>query len=61
MMSKKHNKKIHIGTISAQEQFAWTKPKHNGFSIGTGIHGDTKYNRRKFKKETKEFIQEDAF
>ena len=56
-MSKK-KKPIHIGTITSKQRFDWSKPKYNGHAIGTGIIGDTKYNRQQFTKESEEIIEE---
>lgn len=34
------------------------KPKYNGFVCGSGIHGDTKYNRIKEKRNFKNIMSE---
>ena len=40
-------------TIKISKEQVWNinKPKYNAYQFGYGIHGDTKYNRRKSKKE----------
>lgn len=57
-MGRKHAKPISIGKITAKQRFDWSKPLYNGHAIGTGVLGDTKYNRRKNKEETKRLIDE---
>ena len=47
-MSKKNkNKREVIGKITSQQLFDMKKPKYDAYSIGTGIHGDKKYNRNR--------------
>lgn len=48
-MNKKNKKKKF--TITSEQLFDAAKTKWNGFGIGHGVHGDTKYNRRKEKRE----------
>ena len=45
--------------MTSEEVAAARMPKYNGFSMKTGIHGDTKYNRNKAKQESKRIIEED--
>lgn len=49
-MSNHKNKKY---VITSEQMFDFQKPKFNGHSCGTGIHGDTKYNRNKDKQKWK--------
>lgn len=44
-------KKKTMNVITSQQLFDAAKTKWNGFGCGHGVHGDTKYNRRKFKRE----------
>lgn len=46
---------IHISSIDATLMH---KPLYNGFACRGGVHGDTSYNRRKFKQETRRLIAE---
>lgn len=48
---------IHIDSISAT---LMQMPHYNGYQCRAGVHGDTKYNRRKMKAETHRLIYEDA-
>lgn len=48
-------KKLRIQSSSALQIARATAPRQGRFS-GYGVHGDTKYNRRKQKKETKREI-----
>lgn len=57
-MARKKNKKTVVGTISALDQFAVSKPRFNGFQTGTGVHGDTRYNRRASKREFRRALAE---
>lgn len=52
------NKTIHIGTITSEQLRKMGKPRQLPTS-GFGVHGDTKYNRRKEKEETERIIQEE--
>jgi hypothetical protein len=47
---------IHIDSISAT---LMKMPQYNGYQCRGGIHGDTKYNRRKIKAETRRILYED--
>lgn len=56
----KQNKKehIYIGTISAMDIYKMQKPRSCDVLTGRGgVHGDTKYNRRKTKAETHRIIE----
>lgn len=55
-MNKKYKSK---SSFSSKELFDFHKPKFNGFSNGAGVHGDIKYNRRNYKKETRRLIEEE--
>lgn len=33
-------------------------PRYDGFVCRGGVHGDTRYNRRKFKAETRRIVEE---
>ena len=57
-MTKKKNKKIVCGAISATDIQNIQKPRFNAFAGGYGIHGDTKYNRNKAKKVFQREINE---
>lgn len=58
-MSKHKNDNIYIGTITAMQLFKMSKPRSYQVITGRGgIHGDTKYNRRKTKIETKRLIKD---
>lgn len=47
-----------IIVMTALEATRAKRPKYNGFICRGGVHGDTKYNRRKFKAETRHIIAE---
>lgn len=32
-------------------------PRYDGFVCRGGVHGDTRYNRRKFKEETRRIVE----
>lgn len=54
-MKKQDN--IHV--LNSLEATRVKKPRYNAYTIGHGVHGDTKYNRNKekrnFKRELKEW------
>lgn len=52
----KKKKVTKIGAISSSQLFQAEKPRYNAFQCGTGAQGDTKYNRRKAKKNTRREI-----
>lgn len=53
------NGHIYIGTISAMDIYKMQKPRSCDVITGRGgIHGDTKYNRRKTKAETRRIIKD---
>ncbi len=57
-MSKvKHN--LSVYHLSSEENTLLQMPKFNSFSIGHGIHGDTKYSRNKKKKELQRLLKEE--
>lgn len=45
---KKKNKAY---KITSNELFDFKKPKYNGFAIGYGAHGKSKYDRNQQKRE----------
>lgn len=47
---------LHIDAIDVTRM---RMPKYDGFACRGGVHGDTSYNRRKFKQETLRIIRED--
>lgn len=53
MAKKIKNKKF---VISKEKIWQSQKPRFNGFVIGHGPHGDTKYNRNKNKQDFKNEI-----
>lgn len=60
-MNRKRNKPIHVGTISSYDLFKMQKPRsYEVVTCRGGVHGDTKYNRRKMKAETRRIIEDDA-
>lgn len=53
-MARKKNKKFNdnvVFRLSAEENTLSHMPKYNGYACGTGVHGDTKYNRSKAKRQ----------
>lgn len=57
-MTKRKNRKY---VITSDQLFNAEKPKWNGFGCGHGVHGDTKYNRRKNKKAVRNMIDKEWF
>lgn len=53
-MSKRRKKKY---VITKEQIFDAQKPQYNGFIVGYGVHGKTKYNRMKSKQEFKRDIE----
>lgn len=56
-MSKK-KKKVRVGTISTKDIILNTKERRIRNQSGSGVHGDTKYNRNKQKQLNKKLIDE---
>lgn len=54
-MSKKNNQ-IYVGTITSEQLRKMSRPRQLP-TTGFGIHGDTKYNRRKKKAEDRRIIE----
>lgn len=54
-MSKK-NTPIYAGTITSEQLRKMSRPRQLP-TTGFGIHGDTKYNRRKKKAEDRRIIE----
>lgn len=50
--------KIHIGTITSEQLRKMNRPRQLPTS-GFGIHGDTKYNRRRAKEETRRILEDE--
>lgn len=50
------NEKKYI--ISKEKVWQAKKPKFNGFAVGHGVHGDTKYNRKKEKENLEKILNE---
>lgn len=46
-------------TISKEKIWNARKPKFNGYAIGYGPHGDTKYNRQKNKQDFYKQLEQD--
>lgn len=60
-MTKKKTRVPKTGPIMHIDSVAATmihKPLYNGWVCKGGIHGDTKYNRRSNKAETRRIIEE---
>lgn len=51
MKKKKKQKKLRVDSSSALQLAKAAAPRQARFS-GYGVHGDTKYNRRKTKRDT---------
>lgn len=56
-MSKKKNS-MSVYHLSATENTLRQMPKFNPYQIGHGVHGDTKYNRRKEKEKLRRLLSE---
>ena len=52
------NKSTHVYHLSALENTLRKMPKFNPYQTGHGVIGDTKYNRRKTKRELRKLIDE---
>lgn len=59
-MSRKKNTPIYVGTITSEQLMKMRRPRQLPTS-GFGVHGDTKYNRRKKKAEDRRIIDEDGY
>lgn len=61
MPRKKHSapKGNVIWRQSSLEVALASKPRHNGYACGHGVHGDVKYSRRKQKRELHALLRED--
>ena len=57
-MPRKKSKKIYCGTITSQQIFDASKPLYETASR-CGVHGDTKYNRRKEKRNFLKSLKEE--
>ena len=56
MSKKKPNMSVYH--LSATENTLRQMPKFNPHQIGHGVHGDTKYNRRKEKEKLRKLLNE---
>ena len=52
-MAKRTKKISKTGPIKISAEDVWhaQKPRFNGYACGHGVHGDTKYNRNKEKRD----------
>ena len=48
-MARKNKREV-VGKITSNQLFHMKKPKYDAYAIGSGIHGDKKYNRKKLEK-----------
>lgn len=55
-MKKKSLSVYHLSSI---ENTLKKMPKYNPYQIGHGVIGDTKYNRRKAKKDMKKLLEDE--
>lgn len=62
-MAKKHkvSKTGPVWHQSSQEATLSKMPKYNGFACGTGVQGDTKYNRKKVKRQFMKELDSGSF
>ena len=51
-------KSLNVYHLSATENTLRKMPKFNPYQTGHGVIGDTKYNRRKTKRELRKLIDE---
>lgn len=49
----------HVGTIDAATVTRAHMPRYNGYQCRGGVHGDTSYNRRSNKLETRRIIADE--
>lgn len=57
---KRASKSGPVWHLSAEEATLAKMPKYNGHACGTGIHGETKYNRTKQKRAWKKQVSQEA-
>lgn len=55
-MKKKNLSVYHLSSI---ENTLKKMPKYNPYQTGHGVIGDTKYNRRKAKKDMKKLLEDE--
>lgn len=55
-MKKKNLSVYHLSSI---ENTLKKMPKYNPYQIGHGVIGDTKYNRRKAKRDMKKLLEDE--
>lgn len=55
-MKKKSLSVYHLSSI---ENTLKKMPKYNPYQIGHGVIGDTKYNRRKVKRDMKKLLEDE--
>lgn len=58
---RKTEDKLYVGTISSLTVTRYHMPKYNGFRVGSGVHGDTQYNRRKEHSRFKKYLREEGY
>lgn len=56
--AKRQRSRMSVYHLSATENTLRQMPKFNPYQIGHGVHGDTKYNRRKEKEKLKRYLSE---
>lgn len=49
--NKKYTREGSVFYMSAEEATLAAMPKYNGYAGKSGVHGDTKYNRRKAQRD----------
>lgn len=57
---KRARKSGPVWHLSAEEATLSEMPKYNGHACGSGVHGDTKYNRTKQKRAWKQQVSQEA-
>lgn len=64
MVARKKNRKAPkaglIWRMSAEEATLAGKPRNNGFALGSGPHGDVKYNRRRAESAWRKDIRSEG-
>lgn len=57
---KRARKSGPVWHLSTEEATLSKMPKYNGHACGSGVHGDTKYNRTKQKRAWKKQLSQEA-
>lgn len=52
-------KSLSVYRLSSIENTLKKMPKYNPYQIGYGVIGDTKYNRRKAKRDMKKLLEDE--